>query len=480
MVKSITKLSLSTCYLVLTLTGSIWGQAIIQADILGVYSSAELTALSGIVANNGVTGYRVLYLTEGSDGLPDTASGFVALPDQPATKGIIAYQHGTVPDRQSVPSNQSSEADLALIFASQGYITTAADYLGLGNSRGFHPYVHAKTEASAGIDLLIAGRDLAVQNGIDSIPNIFVCGYSQGGHAAMAMAQALQERPTDDLWITAAAPMSGPYAISTVMSREILVDTVEYFFPAYLAYTMLSYQLMYQNLYSTLEEAFKADFVEDIRAFSMETISVTELNSRMISTLRAATGKSIPKDVFREDFVNSVLADSLHPVNVALADNDTYRWVPAFPMRLYYCMADDQVDFRNSVVAAEYMNSQGATDVQAIDLISSADHGQCVLPALLATLNFFNELAAGTSAIYEESTQIVQIMPNPTQDVIRLEGLKGDFANYNIYNHFGQAVKQGNSISGKEIDVNDLPAGLYHLAIISGGQLFSGSFIIHE
>ena len=474
------RLVLLPCFFISILTTFLTGQAIIQADITNTFSSAQLTALSGVVANNGAIGYRVLYTTQGSDGLLDTASGFVALPDEPTTKGIIAYQHGTVPDRNSVPSNQSSEADLALIFAGQGYICTAADYLGLGNSRGFHPYVHAGTEASAGIDLLIAGKDIAAQNGFDSIVNIFVCGYSQGGHAAMAMAQAIQERETDDLWITAAAPMSGPYAISTVMGGEVLLDTTQYFFPAYLAYTMLSYQLMYENLYDGLEEAFKPVFVDDIRAFSEEKISVSELNTRMIATLEAETGKSVPKDIFNEQFLDAVLNDSLHPVNLALRDNDTYLWVPDFPLRMYYCMSDDQVNFRNSVVASEYMNGQGAEDVEAIDLVSSADHGQCVFPALLATLNFFNEQAAGTTAVLAKKLNTIRVNPNPTQYSIKMVGQVGQRAHYMIYNYLGQIAKSGYCLIGDEILVNDLSDGPYHLVAQVQRQAFHSSFIIQH
>lgn len=295
----------------------------------------------------------------------------------------------------------------------------------------------------------------------------------------MAMAQALQERPTDDLWITAAAPMSGPYAISTVMSREILTDTNEYFFPAYLAYTILSYQLMYQNLYDSLEQAFKQVFVEDIRSFRNEEIGVSELNRRLIGSLQNEVGKSIPKELFLGTFLDTVLSDSLHPVNLALADNDTYRWVPQFPMRLYYCMADDQVNFRNSLVAEEYMQTNGAPDVLAIDLLSTGDHGDCVFPALVAALGFFNEIASPT-AVYDADIPLVQVMPNPASQHISIKGIDRMGGRYSIVNHLGQVVKAGRVPELNDLDVSSLTGGLYHLLIIDGSRRFGGSFIVQH
>ena len=47
-----------------------------------------------------------------------------------------------------------------MIFAAFGYVVCAPDFVGLGDSPGVHPYVHAKTEASAAIDMLRAAREL--------------------------------------------------------------------------------------------------------------------------------------------------------------------------------------------------------------------------------------------------------------------------------------------------------------------------------
>jgi len=72
---------------------------------------------------------------------------------------MITYMHGTVADRNTGMSNLAApDVGLAEIYASLGFVTVAPDYLGMNESRGFHPYMHAQSEASAGRDMMYAVR----------------------------------------------------------------------------------------------------------------------------------------------------------------------------------------------------------------------------------------------------------------------------------------------------------------------------------
>ena len=51
------------------------------------------------------------------------------------------------------------------------------DYIGMGDSPGFHPYVHAKSEATASIDMVRAAREyLSTTNFVDN-NELFLTGY---------------------------------------------------------------------------------------------------------------------------------------------------------------------------------------------------------------------------------------------------------------------------------------------------------------
>ena len=165
----------------------------------------------------GVDIYRVTYNTTHPVLGDITATGALALPQLEACALPVAiYQHGTTFSTTGVPSFLSDEHNIGVMLASSGYIGLMPDYIGLGGSDEniMHPYVHAKTEAIAGVDLLRANRELTQTLDYFWNEQIFIFGYSQGGHGAMALFKELETEYADEFTVTACAPMSGPYDIS--------------------------------------------------------------------------------------------------------------------------------------------------------------------------------------------------------------------------------------------------------------------------
>jgi len=140
------------------------------------------------------------------------ATGAVVIPKGAACGMPMAvYQHGTTFNWDGVPSYKSQEHFLGCIFASSGYITLMPDYLGLGDSPHMHPYSHAQSTANAGRDLMRAVKEM--QEELDFVWNeeVFITGYSQGGHGAMALFKSLEEDHSDEFTVTACSPLSGAY-----------------------------------------------------------------------------------------------------------------------------------------------------------------------------------------------------------------------------------------------------------------------------
>ena len=74
------------------------------------------------------------------------------------------------------------------VFAGGGFIYIAPDYLGLGDSTvPRHRYFHAATEASSAVDLLAASRHVLASLHVQRDDELFTFGFSQGGHAALAL-----------------------------------------------------------------------------------------------------------------------------------------------------------------------------------------------------------------------------------------------------------------------------------------------------
>lgn len=292
------------------------------------------------------------------------------------------YMHGTIFERDDAPSYFGFEGQLGYLMASGGMLTLMPDYLGLGGSTEvLHPYVHAESEAEAGLALLAAVETLSDDLGVAMNGQHFVSGYSQGGHAAMAMAQRMQEDTDAGFPLAAAAPMSGPYDMSGTQ-LPVGMAAEQYSNPAYLAYILLSWQQTYGNIYVELSEIFQEPFASELPAmFDGET------NGDMINAyLEGPTADIVQPGVFE-----GLMAED-HPFFLAAQDNDLYQWVPESPIQMYYCTMDEQVFYENALVAASWMNTHGAQSVATIDG-GPLDHGGCALLAILGGTLWINDQA---------------------------------------------------------------------------------------
>lgn len=422
-------------------------------------------------AKSGVDLYKVTYTTDDVNGMRDTASGLIVLPDVVGEYPLLCYQHGTVADRFSVPSSGANNAILAVAMASAGYIVSAADYLGLGEARGFHPYIHAATEASAAIDMLYAVRThVATLNEYSLNDQLFVTGYSQGGHAAMAAHRELQMNHADDFTVTASSPMSGPYSISGIM-KDFTFGDGDYSTPAYLPNLLFGLQEAYGNLYTDINDVFKAPYGDLSMQYFNENIDLFELNDSLVAQLNEDFGIATPKLMFQDALLTEIETNPNHPINIALADNDVYDWVPDAPMRLFYCEADEQVYYINSTFTDSLMNANGAMDVQSESKGLGLSHTGCATPASIATIAFFDSFNATVDVDDLNVGDIgFRIYPNPAKDLLNIE--MDEFSPYQIVQimdisgkqHLNIALDQSNT---NTINTSSLANGLYLVKIIS-------------
>lgn len=429
----------------------------------------ELLNLFGVLVDYDIDLYKIRYKTLDVNMQPDTASGLLALPVVPENTPlpIVLLGHGTTAGPADVPSKLQGGYEISMAYAGFGFATAAPDYLGLGDARGFHPYLHAATEASASLDMLFAMYEyLEFHGGAEVDPNyLFLAGYSQGGHVSMALHEEIDQFWSIIIPVTAATHMSGPYDISGAMRDRILSDD-SYGFPSYVAYIFLGYNEAY-DLYADIGEVFKEPFATSIRSFYEGTINLPTLNSQLTIAL-AAEGDTVVKRMFQDSILTALTTDPDHPLNLALADNDVYNWAPDAPTRLYYCGNDQQVPPQNSIVADSVMNALGAPDVQAIDLNPLFDHGPCVLPAIVNSIQFFLSFINPSSTDEQAMVYDLKIYPNPSLDEIIVDW---DTANgglqYHIIDAKGRIVKQGHSGSNI-ISLKELPAGLYLIRCSDG------------
>ena len=448
------------------------------------------TTLPGLGIAYGAELYKMTYTTTDAFGQLDTASGLFVLPllepGQSFTSLPTAvYNHGTVDNREAVPSRQGvGERLLPTAIAGFGYAVLAPDYLGLGDSRGFHPYVHAETEARAGLDMLRALREYAGSVNLALNEQLFLTGYSQGGHASMALHQAIETELAGEFTVTAAAHLSGPYSISEAMVERIIQDE-PYFSPSFLIYTFLSYNYVNQ-FYSSLDAVIKPQYVPLVEDFVAENLTLGALNDTLITLLVAEFDSSLARFLLQDSIVNILEQPeqfSDHPFWQALRENDVYEWAPTAPTRLVYCSGDEQVAFSNALLADSVMNALGALDVESINILPGASHGGCVFPAALFTINFFNQFRDVAVPVAERAaTDPVSVFPNPARNgIVPLTGLDRGDLDAHLFDATGRLVNRYRLPEGeRRLSLANLPRGIYWLRLSSGERMYTEKILIGQ
>jgi len=308
---------------------------------------------------------------------------------------IVLYAHGTATDRNyNIADLTAGDNDegliLAAVFAAEGYIVVAPNYVGYDSSTlPYHPYLNADQQSKDMIDALTAGRSaialLSAATSTSDGGKLFVTGYSQGGHVAMATHRAMQ---ADGMAVTASAPMSGPYALAAfadaVFQGQVNLSAV-------INVTLLasSYQHAYGNLYANTTDLFAQPYATGIDTLLPSTVPVSELQSE--NKLPGALFSSAPPDpsyaaftpavspvqftgIFAQGFASAFLVANdyrlsylqdiaTNPDNPAngfrqdLKRNDLRTWAPSAPVLLCGGSSDPTVFFFNTQLMQSYWSA---------------------------------------------------------------------------------------------------------------------------
>ncbi len=464
--------------LLLAISTGLKAQQLVSITPLDTTFTFTINFVANGLAKYNVANYKIVYNTPDADGNTSLASGLLSIPLKNCTDfSLVVYNHGTVLEREEVPSRNNFESIIGKVFASRGYVTVMPDYLGLGDSPGLHPYLHAETQATATIDMMRAVREALA----DSIPGynlnteVFLTGYSQGGHACMATAKYIKdENLQSEFNVVAAAPASGPYNL-TGSQATIFINDQPYSNPGYVVYLLLGMNVGYGgSLFNNPSEILKAPYDQTIPPYFNGNFPMDSVNAKLPARV----------SMYLEDSIlNAFIADTLsqnHWLWTILNENSNYDWLPAMEMRMYYCTNDEQVSFQNSLEAHAAMTANGATMVKAVGK-GPFNHGGCVAPSIEGAVRLFDSLSTGCSSFigleaYADGD--ISIYPNPFQNQLSLEGLEED-SQISLLDLNGRIVGQYTASDKVELNLAHLPKGIYLLEIKSANY-FSRQKILKE
>lgn len=327
--------------------------------------------------------YKIKYETITPQGEETVASGLVVVPkNTSATLPLVSFNHGTELNKLTVPSRlvYNSGFEVGMMFATEGYAVCIPDYLGLGDGTGLHPYMHAKSEASSTIDMIRAAKEFCNQKSIKLNEQLFLVGYSQGGHASMATHKEIEANFAGEFTVTANASLAGPYDVSGIMS-EILFKKEAFPSPVFLPYVLFAYNDVY-SIYSNISSILKSPYNSTLLPFFDGTHknTVNDVNNAM---------PSIPSDILTdEEYLNLKNNTNVKFFN-ALKENDLYNWTPIAPIQMCHCDGDITVPMGNSEKALQYFISHGVSNAKLVNPLAAGTHQTCLIPSLLATKRWF-------------------------------------------------------------------------------------------
>lgn len=295
------------------------------------FDAGPLASLTGL-AKCDVKVVALNYATVGVKGEPTNASGVMLVPSGTgctASTGLVAYAKGTDVQKTRTLANPADGETglLAAMYAAQGYVVVATDYLGFAKSNyRFHPYLHADSEATSVIDSIRAARNAASAVGASLSGKVMLTGYSQGGHSSMAAHRAIERDHAAEITVVAGAHLAGPYNLSGSLQTEAAIAGYQFFVP----YLITAWQKVYGTVYAKVSDVFKdpyAGYVESL--LPSATLNYTTLvGSGKLPGINGETPAQARDAMFQSAYITDARTNPNSGLFLAGKANDLLGWSP--------------------------------------------------------------------------------------------------------------------------------------------------------
>jgi acetyl esterase/lipase len=405
-----------------------------------------------------VTTYYMKYATVGGQGEATDATGAIMVPSGSAAgcsgaHPVVLYAHGTTEQKNYNMANlrDTKEASLiAAMYAAQGFIVVAPNYAGYDvSSLSYHPYLNAEQQANDMVDSLRAARKAFTSIGAQDSGKLFVTGYSQGGHVAMATQRAMQQTYSSEFKVTALAGMSGPYAMS-LLGDAIFAGSPNLGGTEFLPLITASWQKSYGGMYSSTSDVYTDLYATGIETLLPTTSTYAQLvvagklpQLALFGSDYAAAGLPGPSspqfafgfgtgNLIKTSYRGAYLLDAAtHPCNVNPADplncaptnafrkaaikNDLRTYVPTVPVFLCGGHGDPSVFFASTQYTQAYLSAKGLPP-QALTVLD-VDGSGTNLSSTGAATAFATAIAGFGQAVQSAAAASVKAGVDPTLGV---------------------------------------------------------------
>ena len=290
------------------------------------------------------------------------ASGLILMPSTHKPLPLLVYFYPTLLHKNWAPSliplttlsmNPLEDYRPMLIFlALQGYVVIVPDHIGYGSSEDKpHPYLYKESVVQTTTSLLQSAVNTLDEKGISIQRELFIMGYSQGGHGALAFAEAVQNSSID-FEIKAVSAGGGPYDL--LYTAQELLDQKQ-ILKLVIAPLLQSYSYIYNwNLDDIVRKESYADIISQI--YKEDSLQ------QAVKALPGNTGS-----LFRSQFLRDIDTKRSNFYQQTLEENSVYDWEPNFPVLLFHVKKDDIVPYRNMEIAYRSLSSRRNSQIKKMN-----------------------------------------------------------------------------------------------------------------
>ena len=307
-----------------------------------------------------VSAFRVEYMTANPYRPSEEikASGLILLPSAQEPLPLLVYFYPTLLYKSWAPSlippfslsmDPLEDYRLMLIFlALQGYIVIVPDHIGYGSSADKpHPYLHKKSVMQTRA-FLQSSVEALKERGLPIQKELFIMGYSQGGHGALAFAEAVQNSPIG-FEIKAVGAGGGPYDLLYTVQEQLSQKEILKLVTAPL---LQSYSYIYNwDLNDIVKRESYSDDISQVYKWDSLEQAVKSLPSSVNS-------------LFHSQFLRGIKSKRDNFYQRALEENSVYDWDPHFPLLLFHVQKDDIVPYKNMEIAYRSLMSRRNSQIK--------------------------------------------------------------------------------------------------------------------
>jgi len=324
--------------------------------------------------------YKLIYKSE-VNRKPVTLSGSILIPKKYVDnkKPLLVFCHGTT-FNQNVASNWNSPMHIEALSAMNNYITFLPDYLGYGLSKEEVPtYMDKKNTVKHIKDFIKYGMKALKELNIAHSNSINILGFSQGGHAAISLAEDQNKKKSKDFSLKKVVSIGGPTDLNEnleyILKQELFKNS------GYVTYILGSYNHYYWR--KKTSKFFKQPYDNLVEGFQERKITLKMLNDSTTSNI---------KELMKESFIKKYISKSSYKIRKEFTKNSIQPFKTSIPILIIHGKMDQDVPF--SITKSFYKKLKKINKDEMIKFtpLENLDHNQSGLIGMKVALDYFNNM----------------------------------------------------------------------------------------